>query len=272
MARIRTIKPEFWTDEKTGTLSDFSKCLFLGLLNHSDDFGVVEWRPMEWRIKIFPYHSDTTTVAVDNALVDELLPRGLVVLFSRDNEDGLVKKFLFIRHFDKHQVINKPSRPLLSGWKKSDTPETYARRNGDEFQSLSADGLGTSHSTTTPLPEPSRLEGKGKEGKGKEEDTSLRSVVNVSCETTERYEFESGVIRLTSKDFKKWKESFSFLDLKAELLSLTPWANEQGEKWFFAVSAALAKRNREQKIKLETAKGSNPSGRHGQNDPLAGII
>ena len=102
-------------------------------------------------------------------------------------------------------------------------------------------------------------------------DTSLRSEI-VSCETTERYEFESGVIRLSSEDFKKWKGSFSFLDLKAELLSLTPWANEQGEKWFFAVSAALAKRNREQKIKLETAKGSNPSGRHGQNDPLAGII
>ena len=35
MARIRTIKPEFWTDAKTGTLPEFSKCLFLGLLNHS---------------------------------------------------------------------------------------------------------------------------------------------------------------------------------------------------------------------------------------------
>ena len=68
------------------------------------------------------------------------------------------------------------------------------------------------------------------------------------------YEFESGVIRLTASDFEKWKKSFSYLDLPAELLSLTEWAGTQ-PKWFFAVSGALAKRNREAKAARESPQG-----------------
>jgi hypothetical protein len=67
------------------------------------------------------------------------------------------------------------------------------------------------------------------------------------------YAFESGIIRLTPSDFEKWKISFSYLDLRAELLALTEWAQQPGqrEKWFFAVSGALAKRNREAKAKAD---------------------
>lgn len=84
----------------------------------------------------------------------------------------------------------------------------------------------------------------------KEEDSSSE---NVSRETSV-FAFESGVIRLKGKDFNGWVEAFPNLDLKAELLSLTQWAGEQPPgKWFFAVSSALAKRNREQKLKLAQA-------------------
>lgn len=67
-----------------------------------------------------------------------------------------------------------------------------------------------------------------------------------------KYAFESGLIRLTAKDLAKWQRGFSYLDLQAELLSLTKWAGEQGpDNWFFAVSGALAKRNRDEKMKRE---------------------
>lgn len=66
------------------------------------------------------------------------------------------------------------------------------------------------------------------------------------------YAFESGIIRLSQKDFDKWKRAYSHLDLEAELLSMTRWAAEQGpENWFFAVSGALAKRNRELGLRIE---------------------
>lgn len=70
-------------------------------------------------------------------------------------------------------------------------------------------------------------------------------------ESSKVYAFESGVIRLAEKDFNLWKSSYSYLDLRAELLSLSKWASEQGKNWFFAVQGALAKRNREAKLAKE---------------------
>lgn len=75
-----------------------------------------------------------------------------------------------------------------------------------------------------------------------------------------KYAFEHGLIRLTAKDFSKWEKAFSYLDLRAELIALTQWAAEQGpDNWFFAVSGALAKRNRDQKFRLEQARQGGPA-------------
>jgi hypothetical protein len=60
-----------------------------------------------------------------------------------------------------------------------------------------------------------------------------------------KYAFESGIIRLSQKHFDLWKASYSHLDLAAELVAITPWAEQQGSNWFHAVPNALAKRNRE---------------------------
>lgn len=75
------------------------------------------------------------------------------------------------------------------------------------------------------------------------------------------YAFQEGVIRLTAKDFSKWKEAFERLDLAAELIALAPWAAEQRD-WFCAVSAALAKKNREAKARIEAVRAgpAKPSG------------
>lgn len=71
--------------------------------------------------------------------------------------------------------------------------------------------------------------------------------------TTNKYAFESGIIRLNQKDFDQWKQSFSYLDVPAELISMAAWAGEQGpSRWFNAVSNLLAKRNREAKAARES--------------------
>jgi hypothetical protein len=64
------------------------------------------------------------------------------------------------------------------------------------------------------------------------------------------YAFEDGVIRLTPKDFNKWKSAFEHIDLAAELLSLSKWAGEQAD-WFHAVKGALASKNRKAKAAAE---------------------
>ena len=60
-----------------------------------------------------------------------------------------------------------------------------------------------------------------------------------------KYAFESGTIKLNQRDFDRWKAAFSHLDLAAELVAMTPWAETLGPNWFHAVPNALAKRNRE---------------------------
>ena len=80
----------------------------------------------------------------------------------------------------------------------------------------------------------------------KEEDTADA----VSSSATS-YAFESGIVRLSEEDFKKWEIAFPRLDLRAELTGLSEWANQQGSRWFFAVSGALNKRNRDIKTSIE---------------------
>lgn len=92
---------------------------------------------------------------------------------------------------------------------------------------------------------------------------------------TTKYYFESGVIKLKERDFLNWERAFSYLNLRAELTAIGPtdWAVNLGPKWFVPVSQLLARRNREQQVKLEQARaGGKSSLRHTAADPLAGII
>lgn len=70
-----------------------------------------------------------------------------------------------------------------------------------------------------------------------------------------KYVFESGVIRLNERDFEQWGQSYSHLELRAELLHLSEWAATLGPKrWFHAVQKALANKNREVKAKKDQIK------------------
>jgi uncharacterized protein YdaU (DUF1376 family) len=71
------------------------------------------------------------------------------------------------------------------------------------------------------------------------------------------YFFESGVIRLTEPDFRKWEEAFEHISLRATLIGLTGYAQEQYEKtgnWFWPVQRACNKRNDEARLAVEKIK------------------
>lgn len=79
--------------------------------------------------------------------------------------------------------------------------------------------------------------------------TSQRKEDTAGAVSMKVYAFESGVIRLNKRDFDQWTQAFGYLELPAELLSLSKWAESEGPNWFHAVKGALAKRNREVKAK-----------------------
>lgn len=95
MARIRTIKPEFWKNEALGEMPIESQLLFIGLWNLSDRRGFLEDRPKRIKAEIFPYRDIDIDQALEN-LIPEFLKRILV------NE----KPYLHILNFTKHQVCN----------------------------------------------------------------------------------------------------------------------------------------------------------------------
>jgi hypothetical protein len=100
MARIRTIKPDFWRDESLSMVSPEAALLAIGLLNHADDEGYFNAHPKLIESDIFPLRELSNTITV---LIDELHGISYITLFQ--GSDG--KRYGHICNFSKHQVINK---------------------------------------------------------------------------------------------------------------------------------------------------------------------
>lgn len=108
MARIRTIKPEFWTDEKLASLPRDVRLLFIASWNHSDDYGVLKGSPALLKAQAFPYDDDIT-LSVFKSWVDTLIEKEIFVPFDYKGE-----KYIFITNFLIHQKIDRPSKPVIN--------------------------------------------------------------------------------------------------------------------------------------------------------------
>ena len=155
--RIRTVKPEFWSDEKTGTLSVEAALLFLAMFNFADDKGRLRGVPSLLKAQAFPYRPE---IDIEAAL-NELLGKKLVRPYQARGQ-----AYLEIINFLKHQVINKPSKKTLLP-----EPETYEITEENKHSGSTTVGLressgsvpvavSESSGSTTPR--------KGREGKGKD--------------------------------------------------------------------------------------------------------
>ncbi|HAT4999581.1 TPA: hypothetical protein I9761_003139 [Serratia marcescens] len=101
MARIRTIKPEFWTDEDMAEVSEAACLLAIGLLNYADDEGYFNANPKLIKAAVFPIREPSVSIPV---MLRELSNHGYLSMFyTSDN-----RQFGLIKNFAKHQVVNKP--------------------------------------------------------------------------------------------------------------------------------------------------------------------
>jgi hypothetical protein len=96
VARIRTVKPEFWSDEKVMDVSFPSRLLFIGLWNFCDREGRMVYSPKRIKAQIFP--GDTVEIV---PLIEELQAVGLVTVYECSNA-----KILSVPNFGKHQIVN----------------------------------------------------------------------------------------------------------------------------------------------------------------------
>lgn len=130
MARIRTIKPEFWSDEKLSECSLSARLTFIGLWSFADDQGRLEYQPSRLRMQIYPCGS--VSVQALTEMLGVLTEHSLI---RRYEVDG--KSFIDIPGFEKHQRINRPTPSKLPEYSLS--PHGVLR----EHSSLELEGKGT---------------------------------------------------------------------------------------------------------------------------------
>lgn len=137
MARVRTVKPEFWTDRRVGECSPSARLLFIASLNFADDEGGLDRSAKQLKAQAFPYDN------IDcEPLVQELLNVGLLLEYEVAGQ-----KYLHIKNFRKHQRIDKPQKARIPVYEHSENiPRTLQEQ------------ASTTHTR------------KGREGKGREED------------------------------------------------------------------------------------------------------
>ena len=103
MARNRMIKPEFWEDEKIGSLSSNAKLLFLACLNFADDEGLIRWNTHYLAAVAFMYDEIAQDSIKD--YMAELEQARLIYTYKTTDKKTTIG---WIINFHKHQRIDKP--------------------------------------------------------------------------------------------------------------------------------------------------------------------
>lgn len=150
MARIRSVKPEFWTDPDVVDLPMAARLLFIGSWNHADDFGVLPDDPRRLKLQVLP--ADDVDA---EAMIDLLVERGL--LLRRVTPAG--DRVLVVRTFCIHQRIDKRA---VGRWGHPDTFHEHPTEP-DDAPTIPTDPAQSRAIPTDPAP---GLEGTGLEGTG----------------------------------------------------------------------------------------------------------
>lgn len=96
MARIRTVKPEFFSSGSTNAVSPLARLLFIGLWCEADREGRFEWKPRTLKYRYLP--GDDVDV---DTLLDELIAEEMIFRYG---EDG---RYACVTNFNRHQVIHR---------------------------------------------------------------------------------------------------------------------------------------------------------------------
>jgi hypothetical protein len=162
MARIRSIKPEFWVSEQIAEFSTNARLTFVGLWNFCDDQGVHPAKQKTLKAELYPM--DDITAAQVGEWVDELIRAGLVREFVAAG-DG--ERYWHVTGWSRHQKIDRPS------CKHPGPPSLEQAAIRRTLADASPNGLDEDSSNARRAPPPG-VDRSGKEGSG-EESRSLKS-------------------------------------------------------------------------------------------------
>lgn len=132
MPRIRTIKPEFWQDEKLARLDDTTRLVFLGIISMADDAGRLVDSPRMIDAFIWPYDDDRTS----RPHLDALVNLGRIERYESASGQRLIQ----IVNWDRHQRVQNPNKYTLPGRQTDmfsrDSHDTLMRTDGESTETL----------------------------------------------------------------------------------------------------------------------------------------
>ena len=106
MGRIRTIKPEFWTDSFMVQLPPLARLIYISLWSASDDFGCIRDEPERIAMEVMPRENPTEF----DDWIQFFEVSGKINRFV--NDDGSF--YLQIASWESHQKIDRPTKSKLA--------------------------------------------------------------------------------------------------------------------------------------------------------------
>ncbi len=199
MARIRTIKPEFFTSESVCTLSPLARLFFISLWCEADREGKLIWKPKTLKYRYLP--ADNCDI---EELAQELIDNEMIIIYEIDGIE-----YCSVPSFSKHQVINNRERD-------SDIPDPIdaCKKNLTREGRVKAEG---------------RKEGNGKEGMERKEiivqDANAPSPVGQLLTNVKDSYFP-----IYKEDIQIWEDAYPNVSVISELKKISAWLHSNPTK------------------------------------------
>lgn len=152
MARIRSIKPEFFTSEQVVECSTNARLTFIGVWCFCDDGGVHPASAKRIKMEVFP--GDSFTEAEVLSFVDELKRQRLIFEFETQGQICW-----HVTGWDRHQRIDRPTfkypRPVVTDStsdRRTDVAASPNPRDGMEWRGKERKGEESAHKCADVLP------------------------------------------------------------------------------------------------------------------------
>ena len=103
MARIRSIKPEFFLDDELADLDPLARLLFVGLWTQADRAGRLKDKPVRIKAAVLPYDDCDC-----DALLDDLQVAGFIIRYEVGSS-----RYIQVVNFETHQRFNNESDSVI---------------------------------------------------------------------------------------------------------------------------------------------------------------
>ena len=171
MARIRSIKPEFFTSLTIAEQPLSARLTFIGLWTYVDDNGVGQADPRLIRAAIWPLEETPDILQRTREDLQSLQEARLITLYEASG-----RPLVYVNGWDEHQKVSHPRKPrFLAPHELPQAPEQHSSHTPEDRRSPPEDRRNAPEDDAPEQGAGSREQGKGIEGNSEADASSTSS-------------------------------------------------------------------------------------------------